>query len=425
MTYADTELDPATHRPLTEEFTGPTGHALLPGGFGRGLMAVAPWAPMVERGEGCWIWDEDGRRVLDMNTNFTTNVLGNAHPAIVSAVQSAAVKGLSFGMSNRYELENARRLLSRMSGFDQVRYVNSGTEATMLAVRIARAATGKDKIIVVRGSYHGWNDAVLPTGGPGTRRGVPAATLADTLVVPFNDVEALRKAVTENEESIAAILLDLLPNRVGMIPPSDDFVAAASESAQRIGAALIVDEVISLRLHTGGLTTARGIPADMVAMGKMIGGGMPVGAVVGRAQWMKELDVTSGTSLEGGGTFSANPLTMAAGIAVFDNYGEAEINRMAGLGDRFRAGLREVFAEHGWEPRGQGSLTRLFPLGIEDPAAIVETQRRLWWAAYGRGVLVSKHGVASLSTPMTEEEIDNAIAVFTEAVPTIEKALSK
>jgi glutamate-1-semialdehyde 2,1-aminomutase len=249
--------------------------------------------------------------------------------------------------------------------------------------------------------------------------------LADTLVVPFNDVEALRKAVTDNEGSIAAILLDLLPNRVGMIPPSDDFVTAASESAQRIGAALIVDEVISLRLHTGGLTTARGIPADMVAMGKMIGGGMPVGAVVGRAQWMQELDVTSGTSLEGGGTFSANPLTMAAGIAVFDNYGEAEINRLAGLGERFRAGLREVFAEHGWEPRGQGSLTRLFPLGIEDPAAIVETQRRLWWAAYGRGVLVSKHGVASLSTPMTEEEIDNAIAVFTEAVPTIEKALSK
>jgi glutamate-1-semialdehyde 2,1-aminomutase len=425
MTFLHPDLDPALHRPLTEEFVGPTGSALLPGGYGRGLMAVAPWAPMVERGEGCWIWDEDGRRVLDMNTNFTTNVLGNAHPAIVSAVQEAAARGLSFGMSNRYELENADRLLKRMVGFDQVRYANSGTEATMLAVRIARAATGKDKIIVVRGSYHGWNDAVLPTGGVNAQRGVPAATLADTLVVPFDDVDALRTTVQANSDSVAAILLDLLPNRVGMIPPSDAFVSAAAELAQGMGAALIVDEVISLRLHTGGLTTARNIPADMVAMGKMIGGGMPVGAVVGKAKWMNELNTLSSTGLEGGGTFSANPLTMAAGSAVMDNFGAPEIDRLATLGDRFRDGIRSVMEAHGWEPRGQGSLTRLFPLGIDEPSAIVETQRRLWWAAYDRGVLIAKHGVAALSTPMTDDEIDDAIAALVDAVPTVEKAASK
>lgn len=424
MTAVRVELDPDTHEPLTETFVGPTGHSLLPGGFGRGLMAVAPWAPMVERGEGCWIWDETGHRVLDMNTNFTTNVLGNAHPAIVSAVQDAAAKGLSFGMSNHYEVENARRLLQRMEGFDQVRYVNSGTEATMLAIRVARAATGRDKIIVVRGSYHGWNDAVLPTGGLNGSRGVPRATLADTIVVPFDDPGALRDAVEANRDSVAAILLDLLPNRVGMIPPSDAFIAEAATSSREVGAALIVDEVISLRLHTGGLTTARGIPADMVAMGKMIGGGMPVGAVVGRAHWMQELDVQNSSGLEGGGTFSANPLTMAAGQALFDNYGKPEIDRLAGLGERFREGLWETLTAHGWEPRGQGSLTRLFPLGIDSPAAIVETQRRLWWEAYRRGVLLSKHGVASLSTPMSEQEIDAAIAVFTEAVPLVEKATS-
>jgi glutamate-1-semialdehyde 2,1-aminomutase len=425
MTFLHPDLDPAIHMPLTEEFVGPTGSALLPGGYGRGLMAVAPWAPMVARGDGCWIWDEDGRRVLDMNNNFTTNVLGNAHPAIVTAVQDAAGKGLSFGMSNRYEIDNATLLLQRMVGFDQVRYVNSGTEATMLAVRIARAATGKDKIVVVRGSYHGWNDAVLPTGGANAQRGVPAATLADTLVVPFDDVEALRQTVQTNYGSIAAILLDLLPNRVGMTPPSDAFVTTAVESARAMGAALIVDEVISLRLHTGGLTTARGIPADMVAMGKMIGGGMPVGAVVGKEAWMNELNALSGTGLEGGGTFSANPLTMAAGTAVMENFGTAEINRLAALGDRFRDGIRPVLEAHGWYPRGQGSLTRLFPLGIDDPSAIVETQRRLWWAAYDRGVLIATHGVAALSTPMTEDEIDAAIAAFIDAVPTVQKATSK
>jgi glutamate-1-semialdehyde 2,1-aminomutase len=422
MTAMRIDLDPSAHQPLAQTFVGPTGYPLLPGGFGRGLMAVAPWAPMVERGEGCWIWDESGHRVLDMNTNFTTNVLGNAHPGIVTAVQQAASSGLSFGMSNRYEIENASRLLARMEGFDQVRYANSGTEATMLAVRIARAATGRDKIIVVNGSYHGWNDAVLPTGGPNACRGVPRATLADTIVVPFDDAAALRAAVEGNRESIAAILLDLLPNRVGMIPPSDAFVEQAASSARSIGAALIVDEVISLRLHTGGLTTARRIPADMVAMGKMIGGGMPVGAVVGRQQWMQELDVLSASGLEGGGTFSANPLTMAAGTALFDNYGKPEIDRLAMLGERFRDGLRAVLHDHGWDPRGQGSLTRIYPLGLDNPRAIVESQRRLWWEAYRRGVLIAKHGVASLSTPMTEVEIDDAIEVFIEAVPLVEKA---
>jgi len=152
---ASLSLDPSANLPLTETFVGPTGHSLLPGGFGRGLMAVASWAPMVAYGEGCWLVDEDGRRVIDLNGNFTTNVLGNAHPAIVAAVVEAATKGLSFGMSNRYEVENARRLLERFGTFDQVRYVSSGTEATMLAVRVARAATGRDKIVVVRGSYHG------------------------------------------------------------------------------------------------------------------------------------------------------------------------------------------------------------------------------------------------------------------------------
>lgn len=423
MTTATT-LDPDARVPLAEQFTGPTGYALLPGGFGRNLMAVAPWAPMVAYGQGCWITDEDGRRLFDLNNNFTTHVLGNAHPGVVSAVMEAVSKGLSFGMSNPYELEHGRRLLARFDTMDQVRYVNSGTEATMLAARVARAKTGKDKIVVVAGSYHGWNDAVLPTGGPRTRRGVPSATLADTLVVPFDDSEALADVVTANTGEIAAIFLDLMPNRIGMIPPSDEFLSVAATLARKDGAALVVDEVISFRLHRGGLTTARQIPADMVALGKMIGGGLPAGALVGKADWMAELDVTNPSGLEGGGTMSANPLTMAAGIAVFDNYGDDQIERLTHLGNRFRDGLRETFERYGWEPRGQGSLTRLFPLGITEPAAIVETQRRLWWAAYERGVLVAKHGVAALSTPMTEIAVDDAVLALRDAVGAVTKVAS-
>jgi glutamate-1-semialdehyde 2,1-aminomutase len=387
-------------------------------------MAVAPWAPMVAYGQGCWIVDEDGRRLFDLNNNFTTHVLGNAHPAVVGAVMEAVGKGVSFGMSNRYELEHARRLLDRFSAMDQVRFVNSGTEATMLAARVARARTGKDKIVVVAGSYHGWNDAVLPTGGARTERGVPRSTLADTLVVPFDDLAKLRETVSGNTGQIAAIFLDLMPNRIGMLPPSDEFIEAAAAYARAECAALVVDEVISFRLHRGGLTTARQVPADMVAMGKMIGGGLPAGALVGKAHWMAELDVRSPNGLEGGGTMSANPLTMAAGIAVLDQYTDEQIHRMALLGGRFREGLRDSLASHGWEPRGHGSLTRLFPLGIAEPAAIVETQRRLWWAAYERGVLIAKHGVTALSTPMDESTVDDAVIALREAVAVVSKATS-
>ncbi|MGW4339361.1 aspartate aminotransferase family protein [Rhodococcus koreensis] len=415
-------LDPATHVPLTEQFVGPTGHPLLPGGFGRGMMAVAPWAPMVARGEGCWIIDEDDRRVLDMNNNFTANILGNAHPDVVQAISDAAADGCSFGMSHRYEIRHGERLLRRFPAMDQVRYVNSGTEATMLAIRVARAATGRDPIVVVRGSYHGWNDTVLPTGGPHAARGVPKSTLADTLVVPFDDVDALQRTVRQSDGRIAAIVLDLLPNRVGMVPPSDEFIDAAASLAYEFGAALIVDEVVSFRLHTGGLTTARSVPADMVALGKTIGGGLAAGAVVGKARWMRELDVFSSTGLEGGGTCSANPPTMAAGSVVLDLLDESEIARLARLGDRFRAGLATAFATYGWEPRGQGSLSRLYPLGLPDSAAVAESQRRLWWAAYERGIFVAKHGVAAISTPMTEEIIDDAAAALSEAVAVVQKA---
>lgn len=417
-------LDPDTMVPLVEQFTGPTGHALLPGGYGRNLMAVAPWAPMVTYGQGCWITDEDGRKLFDLNNNFTTHVLGNAHPSVVSAVVEAVGKGVSFGMSNPYEIEHGRKLLDRFGAMDQIRYVNSGTEATMLAARVARARTGKDRVVVVSGSYHGWNDAVLPTGGARSQRGVPRSTLADTLVVPFDDTARLKEVVTANSGEIAAIFLDLLPNRIGMLPPSDDFIDLAATLAQKEGAALVVDEVISFRLHRGGLTTARRLPADMVAMGKMIGGGLPAGALVGKAAWMAELDVRSANGLEGGGTMSGNPLTMAAGIAVLDHFNDDQIFRLAKLGDRFRGGLRETFAAHGWEPRGQGSLTRLFPLGITEPAAIVETQRRLWWAAYQRGVLVAKHGVAALSTPMDESTVDDAVLALQDAVGAVAKVQS-
>lgn len=380
------------------------------------MLAVGPWSPTAVRGAGWRLWDDSGRELIDLHGSFTSNVHGNAHPAIVGAIGEVASQGVAFGLPNRHELEHARRLVTRLGTLDQVRYTSSGTEALQLAVRLARACTGRSGVIVVNGSYHGWGDSLLPTMGPRAERGVPEGLRALTKVVGFNDAAALRSAVAEAPEGIAAILLDLLPNRVGMVPPDDAFLNAATDLARRHGIALIVDEVISFRLATGGLTTARGLNADLVCVGKLIGGGLPVGALVGKAEWMAELDTSGGRALEHGGTFAANPLSMAAGVAALDLLDEPAIARINQLGQRFRERLAEPLARLGWEPRGQGSLCRIYPGFARDNAELLELQRCLWWVLYERGGLIAKHGVAAISTVMDGEVVDTAADMVADAV---------
>ena len=271
--------------------------------FGKALTAVGPWSPMAVRGESWRLWDDTGRELADFHGNFTVNVHGNAHPAILAAVSGAAENGLSFGLPNAYEVKHARRLVERLFSLDQVRYTNSGTEAMQLAVRLARARTERTGVIVVRGSYHGWAEAVLPTLGAHGDRGVPASLRRETEVVAFDDGTALRSLLAASPGRYAAIVLDLLPNRLGMLPPSDLFVETATNLCRRHGMALIVDEVISFRLGLGGLTSVRGVQADLVVLGKSIGGGLPVGALVGKADWMSELDPLSDNALEHGEHF--------------------------------------------------------------------------------------------------------------------------
>lgn len=388
----------------------------MPGGFGKTMLAVGPWSPTAVRGEGWRIWDDTGRELIDLNGTFTANIHGNAHPAIVAAVTQAAAKGMAFGLPNLFEVEHARRLVGRFSTLDQVRYTNSGTEALQLAVRLARAHTGRSKVIVINGSYHGWGDALLPTMGVKATRGIPASTRSETEVVAFNDPAALKVTVQANPGQYAAILLDLLPNRIGMVPPSEEFLQTAMQLARQHGIALVVDEVISFRMAIGGLTTARKLDADLVCLGKMIGGGLPVGALVGKPEWMAELDPMGADVLEHGGTFSANPVSMAAGVATLDLLDEAALLHIDALGQRLRERLTAPLAQYGWEPRGQGSLCRIFPAMARDNAEILALQKRLWWALYERGVLVAKHGVVAISTVMDNAVIDTAAGCVADAV---------
>jgi len=386
--------------------SGPRGHPLLPGAIGRSTLAVGRRSPFVVRGAGCRVWDDRGRELIDANNNFTVAIHGHAHPRIVEAAERALRDGASFGLPNLREWEHAELLLARFPELDQVRYTNSGTEAVMTALRVARAHTGRDACIVMRDGYHGTSEVALCAGGAGSTRGVPKGVVDDVTAVPVNDTAALRAAIERVGDRCAALLIDLLPNRAGLVSLSADFVRLARELTAARGIVLIVDEVISLRLGPNGLSGAYGIAPDLVTVGKIVGGGFPIGAVLGREAVMRELSVLSPNHLEHGGTFSGNPVSMAAGAVSLQLLTADEIGRLNALGEQARETLQRRLQPVGWEVRGRGSIFRPFPQGQTRLDADLRT--RLWWAAYERGLLLTQANCACLSTPM---DADVAAAV--------------
>ncbi len=397
-------LEQLAEHQLTEDphvRRGPRGFPLLPGGYGRSTYYTGAPSPYAIRGEGYRVWDDRGRELIDANNNFTSLIHGNAHPEITEAATKALTSGASWGIPNLYEWDLAELLLSRVPDLDQVRFANSGTEAVMSAIRIARASTGRERVIVTKGGYHGTSEVALVPGGPAYTRGLTRGVIDDVTAVPLNDVEFLRQTVEAAPDAYAAIILDLLPNRAGLLSITEEFVRGARELATRYGIVLIIDEVISLRLGYSGLSGEYGVSPDLLTTGKLIGGGFPVGAVLGKAELMAEVDPTRPGSLPHGGTFSGNPVSMAAGAVALRLYPEDEVQRLNELGDRTRETVNARVAEAGWEIRGRGSLLRAVPAGAEKVSE--EIQNRLWWATYARGLLGSPANLLSLSTPMDEK----------------------
>ncbi len=275
----------------------------------------------VARGEGAHIWDVDGNEYIDYVGSWGPAILGHAPKVVIDAVRVAATRGLSFGIPNPLEVEMAELICDWVPSIEKVRMVNSGTEATMSCIRLARAFTGRDKIIKFDGCYHGHVDALLVKAGSGalthgqpSSAGVPP-TFADlTISLPFNDVELLTKAFRENKNEIAAVILEPIPANAGLYFPGEKFLAILREESTRHGALLIFDEVITgFRVARGGAQEIYGVKPDLTALGKIIGGGLPVGGFGGRAEIMDQL------SPEGpvyqAGTLSGNPLALAAGLA--------------------------------------------------------------------------------------------------------------
>ncbi|MBS1221330.1 MAG: glutamate-semialdehyde aminotransferase, partial [Proteobacteria bacterium] len=316
----------------------------IPGGVNspvRAFRGVGGTPIFFKRGAGAWLYDEDDRRYLDYVGSWGPMIAGHAHPAVVRAVQDTAANGLSFGAPTAIETVMARRIRELVPSMDLVRMCNSGTEATMSAIRLARGFTGRDKIIKFEGCYHGHSDSLLVKAGSGaltlgvpTSPGVPAALAAQTVTLTYNDLDQVRQAFGQIGEEIAGVIVEPVAGNMNCIPPAPGFLQGLRELCDRYGSVLIFDEVMTgFRVALGGAQALYDISPDLTTLGKIIGGGMPVGAFGGRRAIMEKLAPLG--PIYQAGTLSGNPVAMAAGLALI-----AELRRPAVYGELERKSAR-------------------------------------------------------------------------------------
>ncbi len=403
---------------------------VLPGGISRNTIFRLPQPFYAKAGTGCYLTDLEGVERIDFSNNVASLIHGHAHPAIVQAIIDQASRGTAFGIGTEAEVLYAEHLCARVPGFDKIRFVNSGSEAIMASIKAARAFTGRPKIAKVEGAYHGgydyaevsqaaspsnWGDINRPAATP-VSMGTPHSVLQEVVVLPFNDPIRAVKILDENAVQIACVLLDLLPHRVGFIPATQEFVEAISNWTKQNQALLIFDEIITFRSQYSGAQQNYGIRPDLTTLGKIIGGGFPVGAFGGRDDVMRVLDPSQKVlPMPHSGTFSANAMTMVVGrtaMELFDRDAVARLNRLGTLAreqitDAIRTadipacvtGMGSIFRVH---------LTPTAPMDYRTCYANAEQSKVLNVLVdhlFDSGIMLINTCSGTLSTPMTEKEI--------------------
>jgi glutamate-1-semialdehyde 2,1-aminomutase len=404
---------------------------VMPGGNTRTSLFWPPYQIYADRGSGSRIVDVDGTERTDFHYNFTVLIHGHSHPSIVRQVQEQVSRLTCVSCTTESEVLLAELLCSRIPSFEKVRFTNSGTEACMNALKAARALTGRSKVAKCEGAYHGtldifevsisstpenWGDGQRPAAIAASK-GTPEGIIDEVVIIPFNDPVGAERILNEHAEELAAVFIDVMPLRIGLIPAAPEFLKVVRDFTRKNGVILILDEVISFRLGYCGGQTEFGIEPDLTTIGKFIGGGFPVGAIAGKEKFMEVFDPRGkGPIVWHGGTFNANPVTMTAGLAAMELLTKESFERLSKLGHLARERIGEVFriAEVPWQVTGRGSLFRIHPSNRELKnyrsyyQGLEEKKRIEWLMVYllNHGIMMFRVGVGVLSTVTTEEEIE-------------------
>lgn len=419
---------------------------VLPGGVSRNTIFRLPHPLYADFAKGCYVTDIDGEKRLDFANNMASLIHGHAHPVVTQAIIEQVQKGSAYTLGTELEVQYAELLCKRVPSFERLRFVNSGTEAVMAMIKTARAFTSKAKIAKVEGAYHGaydyaevsqtatphnWGDEDSPNSTP-VAVGTPESALDDVIIIPYNDVEKAIKILDQYKDEIAAILLDPVSHRVGMVPATADFVDALYQWSRQHNALLMFDEVITFRAAYGGAQENYRIKPDLTALGKMIGGGFPVGAIAGRKDVMEVLNpMQNKVPLPHSGTFSANPVTMIAGLTSMQLFDQEAVNKLNQLGDYTRLEIANLIANKSIKVcvTGIGSMFRLHfketaPSNYREAYAdAIEAQavKSLIKELEEQKIILINTGSGMLSTMMDKSSIDALIQAMSRAFDLILK----
>ncbi len=419
------------------------GINFIPGGFSRRTFNYGPHAVFAERGEGQYVWTIEGRRLLDLNGNFSTNVLGHSHPKVVAAIQETLKNGYSFGNPVNHELALAKVLCERIDSVEQVKFFCSASEACLGAVRIARGCTGRKKLAKFEGGYHGFSDdlAISTHPSPGNfpgpdfnpkalpdSDGIPPYKTENVVILVQNDFEACEKILRGDADDISCVIMELQSSAGGVVALDPEFVRKMRELTKELGILLIVDETVTLRAAYGGMQSIYQVTPDMTVMGKMIGGGLPIGAVGGsRAVF----GVVEANQVMISGTHHGHPMACAAGVAAMEVMDEGAYKRLNQMADKIKSELNTWARKSGYPFIVFGSLSVFGYAFTKEAGQQISTHRDYWHkideAAMNiyalematRGYFPVHRGQVGLSLPMTDEDVSGYIETTKEIIEQI------